>query len=203
MITIPALGLFVSALIGVLHSDATDVPSAAPETPTVEATEFSEAGSRVRRASQAGMATALLKADARAHDGHAREAFEATPKDDPMAYFHGMHYSSASCGLTRRLYLPKHNDVLVQHLDSKNLGARRAAAECISFRMPMTRRTVPIMIQIMRDADAQTASIAWEELEKHVNDGTVTYATSHERWGTVANEYEALWKRVKADWPKK
>jgi len=282
----------------------------------------------------------LPEVDPRAHDGDPKEVFDETRHDDPMAYFYGMHYSDASCGLSRRPYIPKHNDVLVplfirclynpnchvrstivkelglsgdaravpavihalddlgeaaeealwrlrderavepliariregkatayaldhtsvsmrmeaahclgwrrdlgrsraalerayrddpaipvriysacalvkerhdedrfgfivNHLKSRDLDARRAAAECICFSMPMTQRTVPIIIQILRDDDEGTASSAWEQLDKHLDDGTITYALEHKQWKALADEYETLWERVKGDWKKK
>jgi hypothetical protein len=71
------------------------------------------------------------------------------------------------------------------------------------FRIPWTQRTVPLVIRTLRYPDEEAAGFAWEELEKHLNDGSVTCTTMHENFNSLADEYEALWRKVKGDWPEK
>ena len=86
---------------------------------------------------------------------------------------------------------------MANQLKSQDLQARRAAAECVCFRLGMGRRTTPLIIQTLRDDDEETASYAWEELDKDLNDGTITYSIQHENFKAIADEYEALWEKVK------
>ena len=86
---------------------------------------------------------------------------------------------------------------LADQLDSQDLQARRAAAECVCFRLGIGHRTTPLIIQTLRDDDEETAWYAWEELDKHFSDGTITYSPRHENFKAIADEYEAMWEKVK------
>lgn len=72
-------------------------------------------------------------------------------------------------------------------------------AECLYFRLsPPYARTFPLMIQTLRDDDSEAGGIAWEELDKHLNDGSVN-SYSEDRKG-MADEYQALWDKLRPTW---
>lgn len=83
---------------------------------------------------------------------------------------------------------------LEQHMKSEDLGARRAVSRCISG-LPMSKKTIPLIIQLLRDEDGETSGYAWEELEKNLNDGSFTYCPGGdvERRNALADEYEQWW----------
>lgn len=92
---------------------------------------------------------------------------------------------------------------IVRQLKSRDLQARRAASECICFRLEMSSRTILLIIQTLRDDDEETAGYAWEELDKHLADETIFYSSEHKDFKGIADQYESLWNRVKANWKDK
>ena len=97
----------------------------------------------------------LVSYDSRVHDDWqtAGEIFRATDRDDPLAYFYGIHYSAASCGLSPR-YDRKTRDVLVplfcaclRNPQCVDYSARAAICRYLGF--SGDRRAVPTLIEAL------------------------------------------------------
>lgn len=107
----------------------------------------------------------------------------------------------AACGLVLHARDANAFGFLLARLRDSNLPVRRAAAECVCFRLPMTQRTIPHVIATLRDGDSETASYAWEELDKRLNDGSVEGGAGGD-YAAMAEQYQKLFARTKNDWPK-
>ena len=72
----------------------------------------------------------------------------------------------------------EHLALLKEAVDDADEAVRREAARAVAYALELSDATFPTLIRMLSHEDSEIAAYAWEELDKHLNDGSLEYASS-------------------------
>lgn len=90
----------------------------------------------------------------------------------------------------------EHLAFLKEALDDTDEAVRHEAARAVAFGIGLSDATFPTLIRMLSHEDSEIAAYAWEELDKHLNDGSLEYASSPDSPGKgrrMAEDFKRLW----------